>query len=240
MNSMTFEELFSLIQQIDEHERIEVKKSTEKLGNSALETISAFCNEPGLGGGYLVLGLTKNEPGIIPRYRVTGVADPDKLQNEVVSLCRQNFNISIRPTIEIIQHPQGILLLVYIPEAEPHEKPIYIKSYGLDKGTYRRIGPADLLCTKDDLDILYQQRSRRNFDESVIEESSWEDFDLQSIAAYRELRKEVKPGALELKLNDEDLLISLGAIGRVKKEYFPTVAGLVLFGKEWSLRTSLR
>jgi ATP-dependent DNA helicase RecG len=233
---MTFEELFSLLQQVDEHERIEAKKSTERLGNSALETICAFCNEPGLGGGYLILGLTKNHPGVTPHYQVTGVIDPDKLQNEIVSLCRQNFSISIRPIIEVIQHPQAILLLVYIPEAEPHEKPVYIKSLGLDKGSYRRIGPADLLCTKDDLDTLYQLRSRRNFDESSIEEASYDDFDPQAITAYRELRKDVKPSAQELQLGDEELLLSLGAIRRVKKEQIPTLAGLVLFGKEWSLR----
>lgn len=236
MNSMTFEELFSLLQQVDELERIEAKKSREKLGSSALESIDAFSNEPGLGGGYLVLGLTANEPGTVPRYSVTGIANPEKLQNEIVTICRQNFSISIRPTIEVIRHPQGILLLVYIPEAEPHEKPIYIKSLGLDKGTYRRIGPTDVLCTKDDLDLLYQSRSRRNFDESVIEEASLDDFDLQSIKAYREMRKEVKPDAQELQLNDEDLLLALGAIGKFKKELFPTVAGLILFGKEWSLR----
>ncbi len=188
MNSMTFEELFNLLQQVDEHERIEAKKSTEKLGKSSLETICAFCNEPGLGGGYVVLGLTKNGSEGVPRYKVTGIHDPDKLQNEIVSLCRQNFSISIRPIIEIIQHPQGILMLVYISEAEPHEKPVYIKCLGLDRGTYRRIGPADLLCTKDDLDTLYQLRSRRNFDESTIEEASLDDFDPQALSTYRGAR----------------------------------------------------
>lgn len=96
MDLLEFEELLNLIQNGDESERVEVKRSAEKIGDGALETISAFSNEPGLGGGYLVLGLTKNDSTKSPRYKVTGVSNPDKLQSELVTLCRQNFNKPIR------------------------------------------------------------------------------------------------------------------------------------------------
>src|ERR1700752_907854 len=107
MNLLEFEELLNLIQNGDESERVEVKRSAEKIGDSTLETISAFSNEPGLGGGYLVLGLTKNGSEKPPRYTITGISDPDKRQSELVTLCRQNFNKPIRPTIDVILHPQG-------------------------------------------------------------------------------------------------------------------------------------
>jgi ATP-dependent DNA helicase RecG len=51
MDQLEFEELLNLIQNADESERVEVKRSAEKIGDSALETISAFSNEPGFGGG---------------------------------------------------------------------------------------------------------------------------------------------------------------------------------------------
>ena len=47
MDQLEFEELLNLIQNADESERVEVKRSTEKIGDSALETISALSNEPG-------------------------------------------------------------------------------------------------------------------------------------------------------------------------------------------------
>lgn len=67
MHSMKAEELFNLLQCQDESERIEVKKASEGIGKSALETICAFSNEPNLGGGYLVLGLTKNQSSKAPQ-----------------------------------------------------------------------------------------------------------------------------------------------------------------------------
>jgi len=42
MDQLEFEELLNLIQNSDESERVEVKRSAEKIGDSALETISAF------------------------------------------------------------------------------------------------------------------------------------------------------------------------------------------------------
>ena len=236
MDQLEFEELLNLIQNSDESERVEVKRAAEKIGDSALETISAFSNEPGLGGGYLVLGLTKNDSNKAPRYKVTRVSNPDKLQSELVTLCRQNFNKPIRPAIDVLLHPQGPIIVAYISEAETYEKPIFIKSRGIEKGAYRRIGPTDQLCTQEDLDMLYQLRSQKKFDKTVLEEASWKDFDPQAIAAYRVYRKEVNAKAKELVWNDQELMIALRAAVEVKNVIKPTVAGIILFGTEMALR----
>lgn len=111
MDFLEFQELLGMLQNGDESERVEAKKSREKVGESALESISAFSNEPGLGGGYLVLGLKKNESSSKPRYIVAGVLDPDRTQSELVTLCRQNFNKPIRPAIDVIMHPDGPVIV---------------------------------------------------------------------------------------------------------------------------------
>ena len=236
MDLLEFQELLGMLQNGDESERIEAKKSTNKVGDSALETISAFSNEPGLNGGYLVLGLKKNEANSIPRYLVSGVADPDKLQSELVTLCRQNFNIPIRPAIDVILHPEGPVIVAYIPEAEPYEKPVYIKSKGIEKGAFRRIGPTDQICTREDIDLINRLRSQKKFDETVINNASWKDFDPQAIEAYRRHRKEINPSAKELEWTDKELMIALGAAIETKDELKPTVAGIILFGSEIALR----
>ena len=130
---MDFHELFNILQTSDETDRIEAKAAGHGIGKSFLETVSAFSNEPDLGGGYILLGITQNEGE--PRYVVTGISDPDRLQNEIASQCRLSFNVLITPTIKVISHPQGIVLLVYIPEAGVHEKPVYIKSKGREEGS---------------------------------------------------------------------------------------------------------
>jgi len=233
---LEFQELLSLLQDRDESERIEAKRSAERIGASALETICAFSNEPGLNGGYLVFGLTKNDSKKPPYYHVTGVSDPDKLQNELVCLCRENFNKTVRPIIDVIRHSESVIIVAYIPEAEPFEKPIYIKKLGIENGVFRRIGPTDQLCRQEDLDLLYKLRSQKKFDETILENASWKDFDAQAIAAYRQYRKEANGNAKELTLTDQELMIALGAAIEINDVLKPTVAGIILFGSESALR----
>jgi ATP-dependent DNA helicase RecG len=233
---MEFNELFNLLQNGDEMDRIEAKSAAHGIGKSFLETVSAYSNEPGLGGGYILLGITKNSETRDFKYAITGISDPDKLQNEISSQCRQCFSLPIRPIIKVIPHPQGCMLLVYIAEANVHEKPVYIKSKGIDGGAYRRIGSSDQICTREDLDLLYQLRSRRKYDETLMENASFADFEPQAIKLYRYERERIKSDASELRYNDENLLKALRAIETEKGVTAPTIGGLLLFGNQAVLR----
>ena len=51
----TAKELFAELNSFDENRRIEAK-SASAVGKSMMETVCAFANEPGLRGGYLILG----------------------------------------------------------------------------------------------------------------------------------------------------------------------------------------
>ena len=84
--------------------------------------------------------------------------------------------------------------------------------------------------------MLYQLRSQKKFDKTVLEEASWKDFDPQAIAAYRVYRKEVNAKAKELVWNDQELMIALRAAVEIKNVIKPTVAGIILFGTEMALR----
>lgn len=53
---MDIQELLLELNQTDEHQRIEAKAAS-KLGPSILQTVCAYANEPGLGGGFLLLGV---------------------------------------------------------------------------------------------------------------------------------------------------------------------------------------
>ncbi|GAB5411211.1 MAG: hypothetical protein ChlgKO_03250 [Chlamydiales bacterium] len=52
---LSINELLLRLQTCDESCQVEAKESRERLGRSVLETVSAFSNEPDLGGGYLIL-----------------------------------------------------------------------------------------------------------------------------------------------------------------------------------------
>ena len=69
-NRFDFNELLQLLQAGDESNYIEAKSAAEGLGRSFIETVCAFSNEPDLGGGYILLGVTANEQPAEEPYRV--------------------------------------------------------------------------------------------------------------------------------------------------------------------------
>lgn len=232
---VTFDELFSKLCQGDESVDIEAKESKE-IGPSLLETICAMSNEPGRGGGYLVLGVSQRPEALFPDYQITGIPKPDKFQADLASQCASAFNVVIRPRISREIKGDKVVLAVFIPEGLPHEKPVYIVSRGLPRGAYRRIGSADVVCTDDDLQALYQGRDHHSFDEGVVKNCTMDDFDPAAVGEYRRTRAAANPNAPELIYKDEELLRSLSCVERVGEEHIPTIAGILLFGKRTAIR----
>ena len=60
-------DLLQSLNLLDETERIEAKRASEA-GKSLLETVCAFANEPGLGGGWLLLGVVREDMALFPSY----------------------------------------------------------------------------------------------------------------------------------------------------------------------------
>jgi ATP-dependent DNA helicase RecG len=238
MAILPFADLFRRLQERDETVEIEAKASRE-LGDSLLETVSAFANEPGRNGGHLLCGVSPDAsaPGG-PGYAVTGVPDPDKLQRDLATQCATAFNVTIRPLIEVAVDPATghRIVVAYIPEAAATDKPVYLRSRGLPRGAFRRIGGADIVCTEDDLHALFQLRGTRSYDETVVDGSVWGDLDPHAFQVYRRLRTELNPAAVELAYDDLALAQALFAVDRKGGEWVPTVAGLLLFGAGPALR----
>ncbi len=235
----TVQQLLDRLQSCDERQRIEAKGAKATLGKSALKTISAFSNEPGLGGGYLILGLELNNDGPCTRYSIVGVDDPDKIQRELADVCSNTFSTQTRPTIQVEAINGRPIVIAFIPEAPPREKPIFIKKDGAEKGAYRRVGSADYRFTTADLDLLYQLRSGTPYEREALPGISWKDIDPDAINVYRRRRAQVEPEAAEIALADTDLLRSLGCVAHHEGEYVPNIAGLLLFGTKAALRRAL-
>lgn len=89
--------LLEELRNIDESHLIEAKAAS-KIDRSILETICAFSNEPGLGGGYLLLGVKESIQADMFNvgYDVVGVQDPDQAQSDLASQCATAFNRPVR------------------------------------------------------------------------------------------------------------------------------------------------
>lgn len=229
-------DLLQSLNLLDEHERIEAKRSDE-VGKSLLETICAFANEPGLDGGWILLGVTREELALFPSYEVEGLDHPDKISADLASQCAATFNQPVRIQIATEQLDGKAVIVVSVPEAAAQDKPIYFKAQGLPRGAFRRIGSTDQRCTEDDLLLLYQGRQVESFDAGRVPDAGMDDFSPEAIAEYRAALAETNPDAEALRWSDDELLQALGCVRRDPRgDWQPTVAGLILFGKPTALR----
>ena len=208
---MHAKELLDQLNNTDEHSRLEAKTGS-KIGDSILETICAFSNEPGLGGGYLLLGVKEITDTLFePIYEPVDLSDVDKLQSELATQCATAFNIPLRPQIELHtihlknSRSKANVIVVRINEVDANQKPVFINKYKLPHGAYRRIGSSDIKCTEEDVLVLYQNRKSDSYDESVIDGASLDDISGEELDYYRELRKKEKEFADDLGYSDNDL-----------------------------------
>ena len=221
---------------LDESTTIEAKEA-KAIGRSVLETVCAFSNEPGLGGGYLLLGVTPSQADLFGHsYQVTGVRDADKLQSDLASQCATALSRPIRPQVTVEQVQGKLVVVAFIPELSPAEKPVFLTALGLPRGAFRRVGSTDQQGTEDDLVALYEGRQIDTYDGGPLRDADLTDFDPEAIRVYRELRREANSVAEELTWTDEELLRGLGAVVVDEGAPRPTVAGLLLFGKAQALR----
>lgn len=236
---MTAIELLESLNLLDEQERIEAKRASEA-GKSILETVCAFANEPGMGGGWLALGVVREELALFPAYEVEGITNPEKISSDIANQCRDVFNIPLRVDISTENVQGKNVVVVFVPEAQPQDKPIFFKAQGLPRAAFRRIGSTDQRCTEDDMAVFYQGRQRESFDAGLVPGTTLEDLSPEALADYRQSRAEANPDAEELRWSDEELLRALGCITQDTQTnpaiWRLTVAGIMLFSKSQTLR----
>lgn len=233
----TAQDLLTELNASDESPRIEAKRARE-IGKSVMETVIAFANEPGLGGGYLLLGADwELDAKGDTRYWADGVPDPDKAQKDLATQCASMLNMAVRPEMAVERVDGKTLVVVFVPEADASQKPIYLRATGLPKGAFRRIGSTDQRCVDEDLWVLRgESQPQSGPDMAPVADARMDDFEPSAIAEYRRLRALVNPHAEELAYSTDDMLEALSAVRRVGADLKPTLAGLVLFGKPMALR----
>lgn len=133
----TAKEIFEELNSFDENRRIEAK-SASAVGKSMMETVCAFANEPGLQGGYLLLGAKR--VGMTgdgkPIYEPENIENSDKIQSDFVAMCNSVFNIHIRPIIQVEEYQGKTVVVVKIEELPVSQKPVYFAKRGLPDGAF--------------------------------------------------------------------------------------------------------
>ena len=242
MNTLSAQELFRQLQLLDEQSHIEAKRGSQ-IGDSVMQTVCAFANEPGLGGGYLLLGVDETSKPDQP-FKITGVTNTDQLLDQLSTNCREQFTQPIPVEAKTERLEGKTVISVFIPELEPAAKPCTFKGKFNSKnkrktGIWRRGLNGDFECTQVELEPLLIAKSGLGFEQITLPDATLDDLAQDAIELYRTLRARVRPHAEELDATNTEMLHALNLIRKKDQHWAPNIAGLLLLGKPLSLKRLL-
>lgn len=214
------EELVNLVTDIVnlkcERQNIELKKAAGGTPERLYNTLSSFSNQNG--GGIIVFGIDEDDG-----YKVCGVYDPQDLQKKVTEQALQMMPV-VRPLFTVGKVGEAVVVSAEISECDLIDKPCYYKGTGKLRGSFVRVGEADLPMTEYEI-YSFEAYKRKIHDETrTVPNSSIAAINKNELTVFLAKLKSEKPN-LE-NLSDEENLALSGIL--VDNEL--TVAGLMLFG----------
>jgi ATP-dependent DNA helicase RecG len=181
-----------------------------------LKTLTAFANTA---GGRLVIGVTEDR-------RIIGVADPLKEEERLCSLIADSISPRLVPNIEMITMDDKTLLIaeVFLSNARPH----YLRSEGVEKGVYVRLGSTNRQADSELTGELRRSVEGVAFDEMPMPDLTMDDIDTQAMTdSFGEKFVAGDKALRTLKL----LVLHQGRM-------VPSKGAVILFGRERNLHFS--
>ena len=217
---MLAEELVELANKIislkAETQNIEVKAAHEGCPKRLYDTLSSLSNQND--GGVIVFGLDERQ-----NFQATGVYDLQDLQKKVTEQCMQMIP-PVRAVFTVAELKGKPICSAEIPAVELTERPCYYSGVGRAKGSYVRVGDADLQMTDYEIYSYEAFRNHTHDDERVIERAEIALLDQDKINSYVSKMKEERPGFS--KLDTEQTYEMLG----ITRKGIPTLAAIMNFG----------
>ncbi|HEU4508954.1 MAG TPA: RNA-binding domain-containing protein [Pyrinomonadaceae bacterium] len=194
---------------------LKVKLSnTEKIA----QEIVALANT---GGGVMVFGVND-------QLRVEGVDDPEKVQEDLVRICREEIQPPLVPFIDRVALDNGRRIVAL--DIESKRRPYRTR----DGRFYLRIGAEKREASREEISTLLDEARPTRYEDVPALGATMEDVDEAHLWSYL---REFEGGAFEeatvvgyptADVLERDLLLATND-GR---EVVPTVAGLLLFGRD--------
>ena len=180
------------------------------------------------GGGVIVFGVNDN-------LRVEGVDDADAVRDELVRICREDVYPSLFPFIDIISFDSGLRVVAL--DVEGKRRP-----YRTADGRYfLRLGAEKREATREELSALLDEARPLTYENVAALGAEVEDIDEAHLWSFV---REFEPDAYASRsasgasyptaeVLERDLLLAVPAAAGARSERVaPTVAGLLLFGRD--------
>lgn len=217
---MTDTELLSLIDVIQtskaEFQTVEVKRAEKSAPDKLYDTLSSFSNQNS--GGTIVFGLYENEG-----FRVTGVSDVQALQKKVMEQCNQ-MEPPVRAVFTSIEIDGKYVVSAEIPPIDISERPCFNKAKGRIKGSYIRVGDADIPMTEYEIYSYEAYRKKYQDDIRIVERADLSSLNTPKLENYLFRLKENKPNLAQL--SDQQIMELMSVV----REGKPTLTAELLWG----------
>jgi predicted HTH transcriptional regulator len=195
------------------------------------QSIVALANT---GGGLIVFGVNDN-------LRVEGLDDPESVRDELVRICREDILPRVFPFIDIIAFDNGMRVVAL-------EVPTRRRPYRTRDGRYfLRVGAERREATREELSVLLDESRPVGYENLAAVGAEVEDIDEAHLWSFvREFEGDgfdagrAAAGYPTAEVLERDLLLAAPAAEGVKSDRVsPTVAGLLLFGRDERVRELL-
>lgn len=209
-------QLASMIMRLKaEGQTIEVKAANKGCPQRLYDTLSSFSNQDT--GGTIVFGIDEKQD-----FEPVGVYDLQDLQKNVTEQCNQ-MDPPVRAVFTVAEIDGVSVCCAEIPSVDFSERPCYYKGRGRTKGSYIRVGDADLPMTDYELYSFEAFRKHLHDDERPIERASMSTLDAAQIQNYLLQKKLERPGFAQL---PEDQALEMLNVTRAGT---PTLAAVMNF-----------
>lgn len=187
-------ELLTLAEEIQrrqaEGQTIEVKAAHEGCPKRLYDTLSSFSNQDT--GGVIVFGLDEKQG-----FAAVGVYDLQDLQKNVTEQCNQ-MEPPVRAVFTVAELEGKLLCAAEIPAVDFADRPCYYLGRGRTKGSFVRVGDADLPMTDYELYSLEAFRKHLHDDERLVERASLDTLDADLLQRYLLDKRLERPGFAQL------------------------------------------
>lgn len=217
---MLKEELLDIANEIiktkSEKQNIEVKAANGGCPKRLYDTLSSFSNQDG--GGIIVFGLDEEQG-----FKPVGVYDLQDLQKKVTEQCNQMV-----PPVKAVFTTAVLdgmnICSAEIPSVDVSDRPIYYSGVGKVKGSYIRVGDADLPMTDYEIYSFEAYKKHVHDDQRMVEQADLSLLRKDELDRYLLDMKVNRPGFSKLSTEQMLEMLSITRSGK------PTLASVLNFG----------
>ena len=199
-----------------EMQNIEVKKAFGGAPQRLYDTLSSFSNQNG--GGTIVFGIDEEND-----YDICGVYDAQDIQVKVTAQANQMIPV-VRPLFTVVKIEGKMVVSAEIAECDIYDKPCYYSGSGKLRGSYIRVGEADMPMTEYEI-YSYEAFKKKIHDElRTVPAGVGATLNKNEVTIFLAKLRSEKPNLNNL--SDDDNL----ALNGIMSDSKLTLAGLMLFG----------